>query len=302
MKKLICLLLLGFVSLGFAKRVQEESALQAMVDTERAFAKMSEEQGTRAAFMAFIADDGILFRPTAVKGKQWMTEHPLPPSDKRSLLSWYPAIAGIARAGDLGYSTGPWEFKSDIDDAKPVAWGHFLTVWKKQADGQWKFAIDLGISHPQPEQAQAPWELPKNYKAPKSHKGSSTSNSEALLGRDREFSQASVKHGARAAFADYTTPEVRVYRDDKFPLVGQDLAPAELPSASKVWAWEPAAGDVSSSDDLGYTYGTYKITASEPVPKLIESGNYLRIWKKDGGRWKVIFDLTNPIPPEAKKN
>ena len=310
MKKLVCMtLMFAFASLGLAQEPRKRSSAQApksplrsMVETERAFARMSEERGTRPAFMAFIADDGILFRPTAVKGKQWMSEHPLPPSDKRSLLSWYPAVAGIARAGDLGYTTGPWEFKSDIHDAQPVAWGHFLTVWKKQADGEWKFVLDLGSSNPQPARGQAPWELPQNYKAPKAMKTTSSPGAAALLARDREFSQASMKRGAHAAFADYAAPSVRIYRDEKFPLVGKDLAPAVLPAGSSVWTWEPAAGDVSASNDLGYTYGTYRITSTEPTPKIIETGNYLRIWKKAGGAWKVLFDLTNPIPPEPNKN
>jgi len=307
MKKVICLtLLLAFVSLAFAKRAQEKSALQAMVDTERAFAKLSEDQGTRQAFVAFIADDGILFRPGAVKGKQWFAEHPAPQSDKRPLLSWYPAVAGIARAGDLGYTTGPWEFKADIHDPKSVAWGHFLTVWKRQSDGSWKFAIDLGISNPQPAQAEAPWEIPQDYKTgyktPKATKGNLTSSATALLARDREFSQTATKLGARAAFADYAMREVRVYRDGKFPLVGQDLALAVLPAGSSVWTWEPAAGDVSVSDDLGYTYGTYQISGDELGAKIIESGNYFRIWKKEKGAWKVLFDLTNPVPIETNKN
>jgi ketosteroid isomerase-like protein len=301
MKKSICLmLLLAFVSLAFAKRLQEKSPFQAMVDTERAFAKMSEDEGTRQAFMAFIADDGILFRPRAVKGKQWFAEHPAPQSDKRPLLSWYPAVAGIARAGDLGYTTGPWEFKGDIHDAKPVAWGHFLTVWRRQPDGSWKFAIDLGISNQQPAQAEAPWELPPSYKTPKPTKGKLTANASTLLARDREFSQATTKRGAQAAFADYALPEVRVYREGKFPLVGKDLAPAVLPAS--VWTWEPAAGDVSLSDDLGYTYGTYQISGDELGAKVVESGNYFRIWKKEKGDWKVLFDLTNPVPPETNKN
>lgn len=304
MKKLICLtLLLGFVSLAFAKRAQEKSAFQAMVDTERAFAKLAETEGTRPAFVAFIAAEGILFRPRAVKGKQWFGEHPAPPqADKRPLLSWYPAIAGISRAGDLGYTTGPWEFKSDIHDARSVAWGHFLTVWKRQADGSWKFAIDLGISNPEPAQAEATWELPQGYKTPKAMKGNLTSNATALLTRDREFSQASTKRGARAAFADYALPEVRLYRDGKFPLVGLDLAPAVLPGPANGWTWEPAAGDVSVSDDLGYTYGSYQIYGDELAAKIIESGNYFRIWKKEKGAWKVLFDLTNPVPLETNKN
>jgi len=301
MKKFICLLLLlGFVSLGFAKRTPEKSALQAMVEAERAFAKMAEEQGTRPAFMAFIADDGILFRPTAVKGKQWMTNHPLPASDKHPLLSWYPAVAGMARAGDMGYTTGPWEYKSDIHDDRSVAWGHFLTVWKKQADGQWKFAVDLGISNPQPAQAEARWELPQNYVTPKFRRGFWTFSTDALLARDHEFSAASMKRGARIAFAKYAASDVRLYRDEKFPLRGEDLAAAVLPDNSQAWTWEPAAGDVSISDDLGYTYGTYRIERHESTPKMIETGNYFRIWKKEGNKWRVIADLTNPVPVDKK--
>jgi ketosteroid isomerase-like protein len=301
MKKLFCaLLLLGVVPLGFAQRVREKSPLQAMVETERAFAKMSQDEGTRPAFMAFIADNGILFRPVAVKGKQWMIEHPVPASDKRPLLSWYPSIAGMARAGDLGYTTGPWEFKSDIHDDKPVAWGHFLTIWKKQPVGDWKFVVDLGISNSQPSQAESPWQLPVNYK-PKKLSGRWDFSTEALLSRDRQFSEASAKRGARAAFADYAMTTVRLYREGKFPLFGKDLAPAVLPGVSEVWTWEPAAGDVSITDDLGYTYGSYKLTANQPA-KIIEAGNYFRIWKKEHGAWKVLFDLTNPIPPEANKN
>jgi len=104
------------------------SDLKSMVESERAFARMSEEQGTRAAFAAFIAEDGILFRPTAVFGKKWMQENPLPPSATRSLLSWQPIFAAVSRAGDLGYTTGPWQFRQDAKDAKPVAFGNFMTI------------------------------------------------------------------------------------------------------------------------------------------------------------------------------
>jgi ketosteroid isomerase-like protein len=301
MKKVTGLLLLiAFMAPALAQKTPEQSALEKMVATERAFARQSEAQGTREAFMAYIAEDGILFRPTAVKGKQWMKDHPAPPSDKRPLLSWYPAVAGMARAGDLGYSTGPWEYKGDIHDAKPVAWGHFLTVWKKQADGSWKFAIDLGISNPPPAQAEAPWALPPNYKTPGRMKGIWSFSSDALLARDREFAKDSAARGPRAAFASYAASDVRLYREGKFPLLGQDLAPAVLPASPTVWSWEPAFADVSISNDLGYTYGTYMIASNESAAKTVEKGNYLRIWKKQGGAWKVLFDLTNPIPPEQK--
>ena len=98
---------------------QAQSALQEMVKTEQAFSKMAEEKNTRDAFLAFIADDGLLFRPGAVNGKKWMLEHPAPPTDKKPLLAWQPAFAGMAASGDMGFTTGPWEFKADIKDEKP---------------------------------------------------------------------------------------------------------------------------------------------------------------------------------------
>lgn len=325
MKKLICLtLLLGFVMLAVAQKSQQaspapggKSALQSMVDTELAFARMAKEQGIRPAFMAFIADDGILFRPTAVKGKQWMIEHPLPPTDKRPVLSWYPTFAHITFQGNLGYTTGPWEYKADIHDAAPVAWGNFLTVWRRQPDGSWKFAIDLGISNPKPEQAATPWQLPDKYHegygnvggvgpAPDPRKDAEVSKKEAaaLLAREREFSAASVSRGTQQAFAEYAALEVRMFRNGQQPILGKANAVAAILEGSIVWTWEPAFADVSRSHDLGYTYGTYKITSRDPTSNAekVETGNYYRIWEKRSDNitqpvaWRVVADLLDPLP------
>jgi len=302
MKQFICLtLLLGFISLAFAQKAKEPPALQSMVDSERAFARMSEEQGVRPAFMTFIADDGIIFRPTAVKGKQWMIEHPLPPSDKRPLLSWQPIFADVARAGDMGYTTGPWEFRDDIHDAKPVAFGNFLTVWKRQPDRSWKFVIDLGISNPQPEQPVKAWQLSTNYReAPSGPQRDVRAETNALLAREREFSSDSAAHGAQKAFDAYAAEEVRVFRNKNLPFVGKTLAAAALPSNQTVWTWEPAFADISQSADLGYSYGTYQLSKKDS-PEKVETGNYYRIWKRQGSAWKVVTDLLDPLP-EPKKN
>ena len=137
--------ILTLIAMTYAQETAVNSALQSLVETERAFSRTSAERGTREAFLAFIADDGILFRPTAVNGKEWFSKNPVPPSEKRPLLSWQPIFADVSQAGDLGYTTGPWQYKSDIKDGTPVAYGNFITVWRKQADGTWKFAVDLGI-------------------------------------------------------------------------------------------------------------------------------------------------------------
>src|SRR5438034_8113101 len=152
MKTLIWLMasVLFLVLTVIAQKVDSPSALSSLVQTERAFASAAQEKGIREAFLLFIADDGILFRPTAVNGKKWMQDNPVPASNTRPSLVWRPIFADVSEAGDLGYTTGPWEFKQDINDKQPAAYGNFITVWKRQADGSWKFALDLGITNPQP--------------------------------------------------------------------------------------------------------------------------------------------------------
>src|SRR6201988_1807904 len=103
------LLAIFFIFLGSGITFTQKAAspLKTMVETEQTFSKTAAEKSTRDAFMAFIADDGLLFRPGAVNGKQRMPAHPVPPSEKRPLPAWQPAFADMSSAGDLGFTTGP---------------------------------------------------------------------------------------------------------------------------------------------------------------------------------------------------
>jgi ketosteroid isomerase-like protein len=254
MKSLICLtLLLAIDATVFPQNSKKVSTLQTLVDSERAFARMSEEMGIRHSFMTFIADDGILFRPKAVKGKQWMVENPVPAANALPVLRWRPAFADVAQAGDMGYTFGPWEFKSDIHQTRPVGFGHFVTVWKKQANGSWKFAVDLGISHPQPTNSEEPLsEQLKNYQEPAKARDVNTKAERAiLLRREREFSEASAKRGAQAAFLSNAAADVRVFREGQLPLAGKEKGAAVIHKGANLWTWQPEAWDVSRSGDLG---------------------------------------------------
>lgn len=273
---------------------QSPSALQSMVQTEQAFSRMAEEKNIRDAFMAFIADDGLLFRPDAVNGKKWMLEHPVPPSDKRPLLAWQPSFAGMAAAGDLGFTTGPWEFKNDIKDAKPSGYGHFVTLWKKQTDGTWKFVVDLGITHPQSGGPQNLWRPTEKKTKPGASLIVATSTPEVLLDIDRKFADAVAKQGLLEGFRAYASPDIRLYRNGSLPFIGFQSSSNAFASAKGQFTWEPVGGDVSRSGDLGYTHGAYEITGAEADKKVIEQGSYLRIWRNDHGSWRVVLEVTNP--------
>lgn len=307
MKSVLCLIVCSLVLAGTttAQKKAPVATLTSLVEAERAFAKASEENGTREAFLAFIAEDGTLFRPTAVKGKRWLLEHPSPPSPKRALLAWQPSFAEVARAGDIGYTFGPWEFKQDIKDEKPIAYGHFITVWQKQADGSWKFAVDLGVEHSQPTDPIKVWQLPANYKQEswKPEKLDLESARAALIGLDREFSSLSSAEGPVKAFLVYSAAEAILFRNGNHPSAGSDaIRQALSPNTGNLLTWQPLAADVSQSGDLGYTHGIYTLKSNSEPPKIIERGNYLRIWKRHNGDWKVVVDVANPLPPEVKNS
>jgi ketosteroid isomerase-like protein len=294
MKSIFCFLVTSLLGLAaIAQKPASESPLLAMVATERAFAKASEDKGTRESFMMFIADDGILFRPTAVQGKKWLQEHPGPQSEKRPLLAWQPVFADIAAAGDMGYTFGPWQFKQDIHDQKAVAFGHFVTIWKRQADGSWKFAIDLGIRHPNSAIPETAWEPPAVKTKTTAPNVLVSTSRKSLLSRDYEFSQSSAKDGTVAAFTKYAADDIRVFRNEHFPFVGKPAIAEALAETKGVLTWDPAFADASSSGDLGYTYGTYELK-SDGV--LTGKGNYMRFWKKIGGAWRVVLDVADPLP------
>src|SRR4051812_3029105 len=69
-RTVICsILCLGLAALrGHAETPAE--AVRALVDAERNFSQAGQEKGTRAAFLEFLADDAIVFRPGPVNGKE----------------------------------------------------------------------------------------------------------------------------------------------------------------------------------------------------------------------------------------
>ena len=62
-------------------------------------------------------------------------------------LSWRPNKAGVARSGELGYTSGKYRVSFKDATGKTISDnGKYLMVWKKQADGAWKVLFDMNNS------------------------------------------------------------------------------------------------------------------------------------------------------------
>ena len=110
--------------------------------TEKAFAELLEEKGIHDAFVHFADDEAVLMRENKlIIGKQNIDLY-YKGSYLKSLI-WSPDFVDVSSSGDLGYTYGSYQFKfKDSLGNEKVSEGIFHTVWKRQADGAWKFVWD----------------------------------------------------------------------------------------------------------------------------------------------------------------
>ena len=290
--------LLPLLTVSSAVRAADlQAELKGLADNERAFAKMASEpdKTVRDAFLAFVADDGVIFGengPTNAKAA-FSAAPPPPPGAPKLQLLWWPTHAEVAQSADLGWTTGP----SKRIRGDKVGYGQFVTVWKKQADGKWRFLIDHGIQTdemsplgPDTPIPPVPAEKAKADFKPVDAKAAL----DQLMAADRELSKVTAA-GDKAGWLNWMSDDGRVLRNGPQPAVGKEAVRAALEKEAPLTS-EPLGGGVSAAGDLGFTYG--KAT----WPKDGAKGEYLRIWEKHGSSWKVAMDeFTADAPPAPPK-
>ncbi len=113
-------------------------------ETEKAFAALAKEKGLKIAFSTFAADDTVLSRENKlIKGKKEIEAYFEKVTLRDVQLSWEPEHIEVAESGDLGYTYGPYSFEWTDDAGKAQkATGIFHTVWRKEADGEWRYVWD----------------------------------------------------------------------------------------------------------------------------------------------------------------
>jgi ketosteroid isomerase-like protein len=254
----------------------------ALVEAERAFARDAAEKGTRAAFLAHLGAGSVVFEPAPVDARAtWEAREARP-----GLLSWEPEHAEIAASGEMGWTTGPWEFRPGGAADEPAAFGEYATVWRKSANGAWKWAADIGIGHgphegPPAEPALAPVRpgpLPASTPAD-------------VLAAERQFVDA-ARSGIGRAYREHGADGILLLREGAARAEGVDAA-AALADRHPI-AWEPGEAFVSQAGDLGYVYGVTRAAGGQ------DSAGYLRVWRRrPGDGWEVALDVATAPPLEG---
>jgi len=114
---------------------------------DRAFAKATATKGVEGWVETF-ADDGAMLPAglPIVRGHEAIRDLMSPAFESEGFeFHWEPEEADIAASGDIGYTIGRYERTvTGSDGTSNTTTGKYVSIWKRQEDGTWKVAVDLG--------------------------------------------------------------------------------------------------------------------------------------------------------------
>ena len=121
--------------------VEKGTNTQDIIDADKAFSDMSRQLGMKKAFLQYISKEGVMLRPgyMPIIGADAI-DYLSQVNDTAYKISWVPTHGEIANSGELGYTYGVYTLATADTTLK----GTYVNIWKKQADGEWKFVLDTG--------------------------------------------------------------------------------------------------------------------------------------------------------------
>lgn len=106
----------------------------AVIAADLAFAKLAREKGQWTAFRETATADAELFVPQRTKAAAWLKDR----ADPATSVRWQPHAAWSSCDGMIAVTRGQWQSAN--------AQGGYATVWARQADGNYKWLLDMSLT------------------------------------------------------------------------------------------------------------------------------------------------------------
>ncbi len=259
-----------------------------VVAAERAFAADFPAMGLAGSFQKWGRPDAVLINGGQAQEIAAVFEGaPLTRQLGEPLIEWWPTFAGVARSGELGFTTGPAARDQE-------GYGHYFTVWRRQTDGQWRWVYDGGSNASpagQPGRDSEPRILPV------ATVGSPSPEIAMIEVRAAEVAlAAAAAHDQKAAHLSVLAAEGRLYVAPLPPAEGPEAFAAALggwPARFEFGSTE--GGGASDAGDMVWTYGPAAWTRDAQA----RTGHYMRLWQKRPEGWKLIMAQLIPAPIAA---
>src|SRR5207237_1587977 len=133
-------------------RGRRADAVRQVRQADSAFALAADLQGTGFAFASFVAPQGIVFSGSEIViGTDAVRALYDEQQRAGGTLNWRPVFADAVESGDLGWTIGEYVFTGrGVNGSVVQRFGKYLTIWKKQPNGDWRFVVDGGNQSPTP--------------------------------------------------------------------------------------------------------------------------------------------------------
>lgn len=140
-------LLALFLSATSAWAAVDKAAVKREVAAlEDQFCAMAREKGVLAAFQHFAAPDVAFLDvdPRQLRGRDAVLAR-MKDFPKDATLTWSATFTDVSDDATLTYNYGRYELRAKgPDGTERTSGGWFLTIWKKQPDGSWRYVMDNG--------------------------------------------------------------------------------------------------------------------------------------------------------------
>ena len=271
---------------------------------DQSFADRSAEIGRNSAFLEILGEDSIVFRRER-GGPVDALEIYSSGSDQRE-INWKAHYVDVPRDGDLGLSAGPLIL---INQEGQDGFGHQVSIWRKK-ELRWELMVDIVVPIPgflslevEPNFDDTRPVLEETANAVMAM--AETNNLQRLIDADDLFGRSINFRGGQRTLLRYGLENARVYLPGMAPAVGADYASSvygafldnQLSTTNEI-SLTYAGGYLSTSKEMGYTYGTMATTAdeSELVSGTPFKASYMRLWRlTPSNEWKVAVEVLNPF-------
>lgn len=140
--KNVLILISAFFFFSCNQKINHEAIKEEIMKAEKSFNDHASKKGIAAAFYEFAAEDAVIKREndTLIKGKDAIKNYYSNPKYSEANVTWKPDFVNTSEDGTMAYTFGEyiWATTDSIGNKKEFK-GIFHTVWKKQADGSWKY-------------------------------------------------------------------------------------------------------------------------------------------------------------------
>jgi ketosteroid isomerase-like protein len=279
---------LVLILLFLCANVTAQGEREKLSQAEAAFEQAVAEKGAKEAFQLYLLPDAILFKPDPINGLDFYKIKKDPPGFTlvRRLTD-----VDVSSNGLLGYTTGDWRLYEKGKSEASAKFGQSVTIWKKNANGEFRIALDIGITHDKLSFEETDRVLFGDKGSDPNTRGWSPADASMNF-----FRMSMASRGLADGYERFAADDVRLLIEKEPPILGKKRVQQAIKDYRSIAFPRKVTSFVSA--DMAYTWNPCEF---DNHGEGIEKGNCLHVWKLRNKKWWIVLGIfsrvSKGVPP-----